>query len=70
MAGIRNLVTMGRAAETLDEDVGRLIGIAIELEPEGGFLTVCGSGEMWLYAFTDDGIETLKDLIHTLRTES
>lgn len=39
-----------------------------EMEPEDGCLTVLGPGERWFYALTDDGIENLKDLIHTLRT--
>lgn len=68
MARTRNLFTMERVAEILGEDFDWLMDIAIELEPEDGCLTVFGTGEQWFYALTDDGIENLKDLIHTLRT--
>lgn len=70
MARTRILFTMERVAEILGEDRDWLMDIAIELEPEDGCLTVFAPGEQWFYALTDDGIENLKDLIHTLRTGS
>lgn len=70
MARTRTLFTMERVAEILGVDFDWLMDIAIELEPEDGCLTVFGPGEQWFYALTDDGIENLKDLIHTLRTGS
>ena len=46
------------------------MGVAIELEPEDGCLSMYGPNEQWFYVLTDDGIEPLKDLIHPLRTGS
>ncbi|PWC73898.1 hypothetical protein [Azospirillum sp. TSH64] len=67
MARTRNLVTMERVAEILGEDVEWLIDIAIELEPEDGCLAVFGPGEQWFYALTEDGVESLKELIQIHR---
>ncbi|CBS90924.1 hypothetical protein [Azospirillum lipoferum] len=68
MARTRNLVTIERVAEILGEDVEWLIDIAIELEPEDGCLTVFGPAEQCFYAFTEDGVENLKELIQIHRT--
>ena len=68
MARTHNLMTMERVAEILGEDVEWLIDIAIELEPEHGCLTVCGPGEQWFYALTEDGVENLKELIQIHQT--
>ena len=70
MAKPRFLFTLERVAEDLGEDVDCLMDIAIELEPEDGCFAVYGPGEQWLYAFTQDGIENLRDLIRIHRTGS
>jgi hypothetical protein len=41
--------------------------IVIDMEPEDGVITVHGSGEDYTPAFTEDGIESLKELIPIYR---
>jgi hypothetical protein len=47
----------------LDEDVGLLWELQIDMEPEDGCLWVYGVGEDGVPAFTRDGIEYLEQII-------
>jgi hypothetical protein len=55
--------TLGHVAEMLREDEEWLFEVAEEMDTEDGQLWVVGVGEDGVMAFTDDGIENLKNLI-------
>src|SRR6186997_2146696 len=55
--------TLGHVAEMLGEDEDWLFDVAEEMDTEDGQLWVVGVGEHGVMAFTDDGIENLKNLI-------
>jgi hypothetical protein len=54
--------TLGHVADML-EDEEWLFDVAEEMDTEDGQLWVVGVGEDGVMAFTDDGIENLKNLI-------
>jgi hypothetical protein len=60
---VSHLFTLGHVAEMLGEDEEWLFEVAEEMDPEDGQLWVVGVGEEGVMAFTDDGIENLKELI-------
>ena len=60
---VSHVFTLSHVAEMLGEDEEWLFEVAEEMDPEDGQLWVVGVGEDWVMAFTDDGIETLKNLI-------
>ncbi|WP_349517511.1 hypothetical protein [Bradyrhizobium lablabi] len=60
---VSHVFTLGHVAEMLGEDEEWLFEVAEEMDPEDGQLWVVGVGEDGVMAFTDDGIENLKDLI-------
>jgi hypothetical protein len=55
--------TLSHVAAMLDEDEKWLFEVAEEMDTEDGQLWVVGVGEEGVMAFTDDGIENLKNLI-------
>jgi hypothetical protein len=55
--------TIDRVAKDLGEDVDFLFDVAIEMEPEDGLIWVHGLGDDSVMAFTDDGIDSLVELI-------
>jgi hypothetical protein len=55
--------TLGHVAKMLGEDEEWLFEVAEELDTEDGQLWVIGVGEDGVMAFTDDGIDNLKNLI-------
>jgi hypothetical protein len=55
--------TIDRVAKDLGEDVDFLFDVAIEMEPEDGLIWVLGLGDESLMAFTDDGVDSLVELI-------
>jgi hypothetical protein len=59
--------TIGRVARMLGEDENRLYDIAIGMEPEDGCLTVLDVDDISTIAFTDRGVENLKELLDDLR---
>ena len=62
--GCTNAVfTIARVAEMLGEDIDWLLGIALEMDPEDGCLTVYDVNDDGTTAFTSFGIENLKELI-------
>jgi hypothetical protein len=52
-----------RVAKDLGEDVDFLFDVAIEMEPEDGLLWVLSLGDESVMAFTDDGVDSLVELI-------
>ena len=63
MAGIPFVFTITRVAEMLDEDEVWLREISTGMDPEEGHLWVIGFGDDQTPAFTEYGIECLKQII-------
>lgn len=67
MSSQRNKVThvtsIARVAIELGVDEDWLWDVANEMEPEDGLIWVYGAGDEGIMAFSDDGIECLRDLI-------
>jgi len=55
--------TIDRVAKDLGEDVDCLFDVTIEMEPEDGLIWVLGLGDESVMAFTDDGVDSLVELI-------
>src|SRR5271170_2395172 len=55
--------TIDRLAKDLGEDVDFLFDVAIEMEPEDGLIRVLSLGDESVMAFTDDGVDSLVELI-------
>ena len=60
---VHHVTTINRVAEDLGEDEHWLSDVAHEMEIEDGVIWVYGIGEDGVMAFTDFGIENLKDLV-------
>jgi hypothetical protein len=60
---VSHVFTLFHVAEMLGEDEDWLFEVAEEMDTEDGELWVVGVGEEGVMAFTDDGIENLKELI-------
>ena len=60
---VSHVFTLGHVAEMLGEDEDWLFNVAEEMDTEDAQLWVVGVGEEGVMAFTDDGIENLKNLI-------
>jgi hypothetical protein len=67
MAGIPFVFTIARVAELLGEDEDWLHELSIAMDPEDGCLWVLDVGEREVPAFTEYGIECLKEIIANLR---
>lgn len=63
MAGIPFVFTIARVAELLGQDEGWLHEISINMDPEDGCLWVIGVDEDGFPAFTEYGVECLKQII-------
>jgi hypothetical protein len=63
LAAISHVFTIDYVAKLLGEDVEWLHELQIDMEPEDGCLWVHGVGEDGVPAFTEDGIEYLKETI-------
>jgi len=59
--------TITIVAQELGEDEDWLFELAGEMEPEDGLIWVYGVGEDGIPAFSDDGIESLQNLIEVHR---
>ena len=70
MAAPAYAFTISRAAEMLSEDEEFLWDLALNLEPEDGCLWIYGTGEQQTIAFTQHGIECLRELIADLRRDT
>jgi hypothetical protein len=60
---VHHVTTINRVAEDRGEDEDWLREVANEMNAEDGFIWVYGVGEDGVMAFTDFGIETLRELI-------
>ena len=60
---VHHVTTINRAAEELGVDEDWLWDVANEMEIQDGVIWVYGIGEDGILAFTDFGIENLRDLI-------
>jgi hypothetical protein len=67
MAAISYVFTLARVAALLGEDEDWLHEISAELEPEDGRLAVYGLGDEYTPAFTEFGLENLRELIRLHR---
>jgi hypothetical protein len=63
MAAPSYVFTISRVAEVLGEDEQWLQTIADDMKSEDGRLTVCGTNDISITAFTPFGIESLKELM-------
>ncbi|MBS7705200.1 hypothetical protein [Chelatococcus asaccharovorans] len=63
MAAVSHLFTLAYVAELLGEGEDWLHEISIEMEPEDGLIGVYGVGNEYTLAFTDFGIENLRQLV-------
>lgn len=59
--------TIGRVAKMLGEDENTIYEIAMDMEPEDGCLTVLDIDDVSTIAFTDRGVENLKELLDDLK---
>ena len=60
---VHHVTTINHLAQELGEDEDWLWDVANEMEIEDGVIWVYGIGEDGILAFTDFGIENLRDLI-------
>jgi hypothetical protein len=63
MPAIPRVHTIGRVAQMLGEDEDWLFDVANEMEPEDGCLWIYGVGDEQTLAFTEFGIENLRELV-------
>ena len=63
MAGISFVFTIARVAEMIGEDEDRLYELSMALDPEDGCLWVYDINDREVQAFTQFGIECLKEII-------
>jgi hypothetical protein len=63
MAAIAHVFTIRRAAQTLDRDEDLLWKLLPQLDPEDGLLWVYDIDDEAIPAFTDAGIENLREII-------
>lgn len=67
---VHHVTTIARVADELGEDEDWLAQIAGEMEPEDGLIWVYGPGDDGIMAFTDFGIDQLKELIAIHRDQN
>ena len=63
MAAISAVFTIGYVANLLGEDADWLLDLSVGMEPEDGSLWVYGIGADGVPAFTQAGIDNLRELI-------
>jgi hypothetical protein len=68
MAAIAHVFTLGYVAEMLGEDEEWLHELSIDMFPEDGCLHVYTNKDEAITAFTDYGIECLKQVISDMRS--
>ena len=68
MVAISSYFTIARAAEILDEDEEWLHELSIDMFAEDGCVTIYGVGEESITAFSDFGIENLRETILEARS--
>lgn len=60
---VHHVTTITQVAKDLGEDEGWLTDVANEMDIEDGVIWVYGVGEDGVPAFTDQGVETLIELV-------
>jgi hypothetical protein len=70
MAAIASIFTIARVAEMLGEDEDWLQEISIEMMPEDSIIAVYGVGDDYVPAFTDHGIENLRELVRIYKNDA
>ena len=70
MAAVAHVFTLAYVAELLGEEEDWLHEITIAMEPEDGFIDVHGVGDDYTPAFTEFGIENLRQLIEIHRQDA
>jgi hypothetical protein len=68
LAAISHVFTITYVAEMLGEDEDRLLELSIDMFPEDGCLHVYRGKDDAVTAFTNDGIECLKQIIADVRS--
>jgi hypothetical protein len=63
MVAISSYFTIARAAEILDEDEEWIHELSIDMFAEDGCVTIYGVGQESITAFSDFGIENLRETI-------
>jgi hypothetical protein len=69
LAAISRAFTIAYVAELLDEDEDWLHELSIDMFPEDGCLHVYTGRDEALTAFTEEGIENLKQIIADMRAD-
>jgi hypothetical protein len=67
MASPSCVFTISRVAELLSEDEELLAELAMEMDPQDGLITVIGTDDLSMIAFTNAGIEYLKQLLQNAK---
>ena len=70
MAAITHVFTIARVAEMLGEDEDWLHEISNEMEPEDGIISIYGTGENHTLAFTDYGIDNLRQIVEIHKADA
>ena len=65
---VSHVFTISHVAEMLGEDEDWLWDVADDMDTEDGQLWIVGVGEHGVMAFTDDGIDNLKELVELHKT--
>jgi hypothetical protein len=66
---VHHVTTIARVAAVLGEDEDWLWDVANEMDPEDGLIWVYGPGDDGVMAFTDFGIETLRELVEMQKAQ-
>ena len=66
---VHHVFTIARVAAILGEDEDWLWDVANEMDQEDGLIWVYGPGEDGVMAFTDFGIETLRELVEIYKAD-
>ena len=67
---VHHVTTIARVARELGEDEDWLSDVALGMEPEDGVIWVYGTDDDGTMAFTDFGIEQLKELVAIHRDQN
>ena len=66
---LRDVTVITAVAQELGVDEAILHDISIGMEPEDGVIMVYGLGEDSITAFTDEGVDELKNLLESYRRD-
>ena len=66
---VHHVTTIARVAAMLGEDEDWLWDVAVDMDQEDGLIWVYGPGDDGVMAFTDFGIEMLRELVEILKAD-